>query len=234
MRNGPLWGLQHRLRQPRLSACCCCCCTASAGRVSVATRRRRLSRAHPSVLHARAGGAQAGAVWRRQSVSRVFDVVRRGGGGGVGRCGHPAPPESRTPVRAPRTSGVARGVSPSVRVRVFDVVRYGRGHRRAAPRLRATCSPKRAVVFFGCTKKSGRIFRVGIFLDFVGLTIRTPPVAYVRRAKRNRIGPHWVKLNGSRHVPAGADPWVADGAADERERASFSVKLVRSSVRFAS
>ena len=40
------------------------------------------------------------------------------------------------------------------------------------------------------TKKSGNIFRVGIFLDFVYLTTRTPHGAYVRRARRNRIDPH--------------------------------------------
>ena len=42
------------------------------------------------------------------------------------------------------------------------------------------------------TKKSGNIFRVGIFLDFVWLTTRTmhPHGAYVRRARRNRIDRH--------------------------------------------
>ena len=39
-------------------------------------------------------------------------------------------------------------------------------------------------------KKSGNIFRVGLFLDFVWLTTRTPHGAYVRRARRNRIDPH--------------------------------------------
>ena len=39
-------------------------------------------------------------------------------------------------------------------------------------------------------KKSGNIFRVGIFLDFVWLTTRTPHRAYVRRARRNRIDRH--------------------------------------------
>ena len=39
-------------------------------------------------------------------------------------------------------------------------------------------------------KKSGKIFRVGIFLDFVWLTTRTPHGAYARRARRNRIDPH--------------------------------------------
>ena len=40
------------------------------------------------------------------------------------------------------------------------------------------------------TKKSGKIFRVGIFLDFVWLTTRTPHGAYVRRARRNRFDRH--------------------------------------------
>ena len=40
------------------------------------------------------------------------------------------------------------------------------------------------------TKKSGNFFRVGIFLDFVWLTTRTPHGAYVRRARRNRIDHH--------------------------------------------
>ena len=41
-------------------------------------------------------------------------------------------------------------------------------------------------------KKSGNIFRVGMFLDFVWLTTRTmhPHGAYVRGARRNRIDPH--------------------------------------------
>ena len=39
-------------------------------------------------------------------------------------------------------------------------------------------------------KKSGKMFRVGIFLDFVWLTTRTPHGAYVRRARRNRIDHH--------------------------------------------
>ena len=40
--------------------------------------------------------------------------------------------------------------------------------------------------------KSSNVFRVGIFLDFVGLTTRTegPHRAYVRGAKRNRIDRH--------------------------------------------
>ena len=41
------------------------------------------------------------------------------------------------------------------------------------------------------SKKSGNVFRAGIFLDFVRLTTRTPHGAYVRRAKRKRIDPHW-------------------------------------------
>ena len=45
------------------------------------------------------------------------------------------------------------------------------------------------------TEKSGKIlrvgiFRVGIFLDFVWRTTRTPHGAYVRGARRNRIDPH--------------------------------------------
>ena len=40
------------------------------------------------------------------------------------------------------------------------------------------------------TKKSGKLFRVGIFLDFDRLTTRTPHGAYVRGARRNRIDPH--------------------------------------------
>ena len=40
------------------------------------------------------------------------------------------------------------------------------------------------------SKKSGNIFRVGIFLDFVRLTTRTPHGAYVRGARRNRIDRH--------------------------------------------
>ena len=40
------------------------------------------------------------------------------------------------------------------------------------------------------TKRSGNIFRVGIFLDFVWLTTRTVHGAYARRARRNRIDRH--------------------------------------------
>ena len=45
-----------------------------------------------------------------------------------------------------------------------------------------------------CTKKSGKMFRVGIFLEFVWLTTRTPHGAYVRRARRNRIDRHWGEI----------------------------------------
>ena len=43
--------------------------------------------------------------------------------------------------------------------------------------------------FFRASKKSGNVFRVGIFLDFVRLTTRAegPHGAHVRGAKRNRI-----------------------------------------------
>ena len=44
------------------------------------------------------------------------------------------------------------------------------------------------------TEKSGKKFRVGIFLDFVWLTTRTPHGAYVRGARRNRIDPHGGKI----------------------------------------
>ena len=44
------------------------------------------------------------------------------------------------------------------------------------------------------TKKSGNMFRVGSFLDFVRLTTRTPHGAYVRGANRNRIDRHWVEI----------------------------------------
>ena len=53
------------------------------------------------------------------------------------------------------------------------------------------------------SNKRGRIFRVGIFLDFVGLIYTYAPwgASYVRGAKRNRVGPPTgVKLNGSRGV----------------------------------
>ena len=43
---------------------------------------------------------------------------------------------------------------------------------------------------YALTRKSGNMFRVGIFLDFVWLTTRTPHGAYVRRARRNRIDRH--------------------------------------------
>ena len=50
------------------------------------------------------------------------------------------------------------------------------------------------------TKKSGNIFRVGIFLDFVWLTTRTPHGAYVRRARRNRIDRHGGEIERLRYV----------------------------------
>ena len=43
---------------------------------------------------------------------------------------------------------------------------------------------------YAIMKKSGNVFRVGVFLDFVWLTTRTPHGAYVRGARRNRIDPH--------------------------------------------
>ena len=44
------------------------------------------------------------------------------------------------------------------------------------------------------TKKSGNVFRVGIFLDFVRLTTRTPHGACVRRARRNRFDRYWGEI----------------------------------------
>ena len=62
----------------------------------------------------------------------------------------------------------------------------GRQQQAAAPR--GVDSPCQAS--HGSRKRGGNIFRVGIFLDFVWLTTRTPYVAYARRAKRNRIDRH--------------------------------------------
>ena len=46
------------------------------------------------------------------------------------------------------------------------------------------------------TEQASNIFRVGIFLDFVWLTTRTmhPHGACARRARRNRIEPHWGEI----------------------------------------
>ena len=52
-------------------------------------------------------------------------------------------------------------------------------------------------------KKSGKIFRVGIFLDFVWLTTRTPHGEYVRRAKRTRIDP---PFGGIERLATGTSP----------------------------
>ena len=56
-------------------------------------------------------------------------------------------------------------------------------------------------------EKSGNIFRVGIFLDFVRLNARTPHggASYLRGAKRNRLDPIGVNLNGSRRVHGSSD-----------------------------
>ena len=59
------------------------------------------------------------------------------------------------------------------------------GLRRAGEQRTPHAPPERTL-----TKKSGKIFRVGIFLDFVWLTTRTPHGAYVRRGRRNRIDRH--------------------------------------------
>ena len=58
---------------------------------------------------------------------------------------------------------------------------------RASSRPACTCSHE---------KKSGSIFRVGVFLDFAWLTTRTPHggASYVRRAIRNRIDPPWGEI----------------------------------------
>ena len=48
-------------------------------------------------------------------------------------------------------------------------------------------------------KKSGNLFRVGILLDFVWLTTRTPHGAYVRRARRDRIDPHGGEIERLRY-----------------------------------
>jgi len=52
---------------------------------------------------------------------------------------------------------------------------------------------------YAITKKSGNIFRVGVFLDFVWLTTRTPHGAYVRRARRNRIYRHGGEIERLRY-----------------------------------
>ena len=52
-------------------------------------------------------------------------------------------------------------------------------------------------------KKSGNIFRVGIFLDFVWLNAHVEGAhgAYVRGPDENELTPMGVELNGSRRVP---------------------------------
>ena len=66
-------------------------------------------------------------------------------------------------------------------------------------------------------KKSGKMFRVGIFLDFVRLTTRTmhPHGAYVRRARRNRIDPHGGEIE--RLVACTRIPGIAIGMSLVRE-----------------
>ena len=61
------------------------------------------------------------------------------------------------------------------------------GSLSGTPTCRCCCLPRRTRT---CPKKSGNMFRVGIFLDFVWLTTRTPHGAYARRARRNRVDPH--------------------------------------------
>ena len=58
----------------------------------------------------------------------------------------------------------------------------------------STPAREKGVTFFGFGSVSN-------FLDFVWLTTRTPHGSYVWGAKRNRIDPHRVKLNGSSRSP---------------------------------
>ena len=85
------------------------------------------------------------------------------------------------------------------------------------PQWSTTWSSTRAKVATSAdllAEKSGNICRVGIFLDFVWLTTRTPHEAYVRRAKRTRIGRHRGEIE---RVSDDADPCtVAVKVPDEK------------------
>ena len=67
------------------------------------------------------------------------------------------------------------------------------------------------------SKKSGDVFRVGIFLDFVRLTTHTPHGAHVRRAKRNRIDP---RSRTSHRSPSGTARWSEGSCRTARSAAS--------------
>jgi len=79
---------------------------------------------------------------------------------------------------------------------IHSIVLQGRVQVSAAQRRLASHGRGARVCGDACprTKKSGNVFRVGIFLDFVWLTTRTmhPHVGpqHVRGARRNRIVPH--------------------------------------------
>ena len=121
------------------------------------------------------------------------DVVQEGGDGPRVTLVHKRVAEHRG-VPAART----RQLLHALREPHGEVVRgAARGHGALPPYRRLGLQRKPHLL----AKKSGNIFRVGIFLDFVWLTTRTPHGAYVRRARRNRFTPMGVKLNGPRRVP---------------------------------
>ena len=80
-------------------------------------------------------------------------------------------------------------------------------------------------------KKSGNIFRVGIFLDFVWLTTSTegPHGAYVRGARRSRIDRHRGGIEWLRYFMYSSDHGFQLGemnlAMDKRNVYDFDVRI---------
>jgi len=74
------------------------------------------------------------------------------------------------------------------------------------------------------TKKSGKLFWVGIFLDFVWLTTRTPHGAYARGARRNRIDRHGGEIERlalqasawASTAPSASGSWASTGRGRRR------------------
>ena len=101
-----------------------------------------------------------------------------------------APGHTRAQASAGNTRADANAAGTAARAVSVDTAALALAALAAAA---AAPAPPPPTPSYAIPKKSGNIFRVGIFLDFVWLTTRTPHggASYVRGARRNRIDPPW-------------------------------------------
>ena len=150
---------------------------------------------------------------------------------------------NRTDHQQPKIERLPPGTRPCCRCKMRDPASDTPActGRRPHPR-RTTCAaptlpPSRGTL----TKKSGKVFRVGIFLGFVWLTTRTPHGGYVRGARRNRIDRHGGEierlaptLRSHPGRPPAGGAWIVSsgiaGADDDRRGAGQTPGLHEATV----